>query len=54
VDLPGAVRWLHLDDGAASGAHLLARRGAIFVLPCMVALDLSGEPTCDWRDGDVW
>jgi len=28
--------------------------GAIYVLPVTVPLDLSGELTCDWRDGDVW
>lgn len=28
--------------------------GAIYVLPTHVPLDLSGELTCDWRDGDVW
>ena len=28
--------------------------GGIFVLPGAVALDLGGELTCDWRDGDVW
>ena len=28
--------------------------GWVFVLPCAVALDLDGELTCDWRDGDVW
>ncbi len=28
--------------------------GAIYVLPGAVPLDLSGELTCDWRDGDVW
>jgi aminoglycoside 2'-N-acetyltransferase I len=28
--------------------------GSIFVLPCAVSLDVSGELTCDWRDGDVW
>jgi aminoglycoside 2'-N-acetyltransferase I len=28
--------------------------GSIFVLPCMVALDVAGELICDWRDGDVW
>ena len=28
--------------------------GAIFVLPLAVPLDLAGELTCDWRDGDVW
>ena len=28
--------------------------GGIYVLPGAVALDLDGELTCDWRDGDVW
>jgi aminoglycoside 2'-N-acetyltransferase I len=28
--------------------------GAVFVLAMTVPLDLSGELTCDWRDGDVW
>ncbi len=28
--------------------------GAIFVLPGAVPLDLSGELTCDWREGEVW
>jgi len=28
--------------------------GAVYVLPGPVPLDLSGELTCDWRDGDVW
>jgi aminoglycoside 2'-N-acetyltransferase I len=28
--------------------------GSIFVLPCAVSLDVFGELTCDWRDGDVW
>jgi aminoglycoside 2'-N-acetyltransferase I len=28
--------------------------GCIYVLPLAVPLDLSGELTCDWRDGDVW
>jgi aminoglycoside 2'-N-acetyltransferase I len=28
--------------------------GWIFVLPLAVPLELSGELTCDWRDGDVW
>jgi aminoglycoside 2'-N-acetyltransferase I len=28
--------------------------GSVYVLPAGVALDLSGELTCDWRDGDVW
>jgi aminoglycoside 2'-N-acetyltransferase I len=28
--------------------------GCVYVLPVSVPLDLSGELTCDWRDGDVW
>jgi aminoglycoside 2'-N-acetyltransferase I len=28
--------------------------GAIYVLPGAVPLDLVGDLTCDWRDGDVW
>jgi aminoglycoside 2'-N-acetyltransferase I len=28
--------------------------GCIYVLPVTDALDLSGELTCDWRDGDLW
>ena len=28
--------------------------GGVYVLPVAVPLDLSGELTCDWREGDVW
>jgi aminoglycoside 2'-N-acetyltransferase I len=28
--------------------------GAIYVSELAVPLDLDGELTCDWRDGDVW
>ena len=28
--------------------------GGIFVFPLATPLDLAGELTCDWRDGDVW
>jgi aminoglycoside 2'-N-acetyltransferase I len=28
--------------------------GCIYVLPLAAPLDLSGELTCDWRDGDLW
>jgi aminoglycoside 2'-N-acetyltransferase I len=28
--------------------------GFIFVLPVDAPLDLTGELTCDWREGDVW
>lgn len=27
---------------------------AVPVLPGALELALGGEPTCDWRDGDVW
>lgn len=29
-------------------------RGAVYVLPVAVPLDLSGELICDWREGDLW
>jgi aminoglycoside 2'-N-acetyltransferase I len=28
--------------------------GGIYVLSVTVPLDVTGEITCDWRDGDVW
>ncbi|MQA24881.1 MAG: GNAT family N-acetyltransferase, partial [Micromonosporaceae bacterium] len=28
--------------------------GGIYVFPVTVSLDLTGELTCDWREGDVW
>jgi aminoglycoside 2'-N-acetyltransferase I len=28
--------------------------GSVHVLPVTVTLDLDGELTCDWRDGEVW
>ena len=28
--------------------------GGVFVFPLAAPLDLGGELTCDWRDGDVW
>jgi aminoglycoside 2'-N-acetyltransferase I len=28
--------------------------GFVYVLPVDAALDLAGELTCDWREGDVW
>jgi aminoglycoside 2'-N-acetyltransferase I len=31
-----------------------AEDGGIYVLPAAAPLDLSGELTCDWRDGDLW
>jgi aminoglycoside 2'-N-acetyltransferase I len=28
--------------------------GWVYVLPVSADLDLHGELTCDWREGDVW
>ena len=28
--------------------------GGVYVLPLSVPLELAGELTCDWRDGEVW
>jgi aminoglycoside 2'-N-acetyltransferase I len=28
--------------------------GSVYVLPGALPLDLAGELTCDWREGDVW
>jgi len=39
---PSGIRRTEEDDGC------------IYVLPMQVPLDLSGELTCDWRDGDLW
>ena len=41
-------------DGGLFVARTEDADGCIFVLPVAVALDVSGELTCDWRDGDVW
>lgn len=29
-------------------------QGGVFVLPGSAPLDLDGELTCDWREGDLW
>jgi aminoglycoside 2'-N-acetyltransferase I len=28
--------------------------GSVYVLPIAIKLDLAGELSCDWRDGDLW
>jgi aminoglycoside 2'-N-acetyltransferase I len=28
--------------------------GSVFVLPVATGIDVTGDLTCDWRDGDVW
>ncbi|MGH3798983.1 MAG: hypothetical protein ACRDTD_02415 [Pseudonocardiaceae bacterium] len=37
-----------------TGIERTEENSCIYVLPLAVSLDLSGELTCDWRDGDVW
>jgi aminoglycoside 2'-N-acetyltransferase I len=39
---PAGVRRIPEDDGG------------VYVLPVAVSVDLAGELTCDWRDGDAW
>jgi aminoglycoside 2'-N-acetyltransferase I len=34
--------------------HTPEEEGYVYVLPGDTPLDLAGELTCDWRDGDVW
>jgi aminoglycoside 2'-N-acetyltransferase I len=52
----GWKRW----EGPTSALtpHGIARTegddGAVYVLELDVPLDIDGELTCDWRDGDVW
>jgi aminoglycoside 2'-N-acetyltransferase I len=43
--------WALTPDGVRRTAE---EDGGIYVLPIAVSLDLSGDLTCDWRDGDVW
>jgi aminoglycoside 2'-N-acetyltransferase I len=52
----GWKRWLG-PTSALTPAGVLRTEdgdGGIFVLELGVPLDLTGELTCDWRDGDVW
>ena len=43
--------WALTPDGRARTAD---EDGGILVLPVSAPLDLGGELTCDWRDGDAW
>lgn len=54
-----ALGWQRWDGPTYALTPAGARRTAdedrcVFVLPVTVPLDLTGELTCDWRDGDVW
>jgi aminoglycoside 2'-N-acetyltransferase I len=52
----GWTRWLG-PTSALTPAGLRRTEdddGGVYVLPFGTPLDLRGELTCDWRDGDVW
>jgi aminoglycoside 2'-N-acetyltransferase I len=52
----GWQRWEGPTSALAPGGLTRTPRddGGVYVLPVDVELDLAGELTCDWRDGDVW
>jgi aminoglycoside 2'-N-acetyltransferase I len=52
----GWKRWLGPTSALtpAGIARTEGDDGWVYVLPLTVPLDLAGELTCDWRDGDVW
>ncbi len=52
----GWLRWEgRLSALTPSGvAHTPEEEGFVYVLPVDGPVDLTGELTCDWRDGDVW
>jgi aminoglycoside 2'-N-acetyltransferase I len=59
ADLYAARNWTRWQGPTSALTPTGIRRtadddGSVFVLPVGVPLDLSGELTCDWRDGDVW
>jgi aminoglycoside 2'-N-acetyltransferase I len=52
----GWQRWLGATFALTPGGveRTAEDDGFVYVLPHSVPLDLTGELTCDWRDGDVW
>jgi aminoglycoside 2'-N-acetyltransferase I len=52
----GWLKWLGRASAItpAGVIHTPDEEGFIYVLPGRTTLDLHGELTCDWRDGDVW
>ena len=52
----GWVRWLGPTSAITPAGirRTLDEDGCIYVLPNGSTLDIGGELTCDWRDGDVW
>jgi aminoglycoside 2'-N-acetyltransferase I len=56
ADFYAAQGW-YLWQGATSALTPTGIRRTeeeIYVFPAAAPLDLSGQLTCDWRDGDVW
>jgi aminoglycoside 2'-N-acetyltransferase I len=52
----GWVRWLGPTHAVtpAGSVRTPDEDGWIFVFPAGHAVDIAGDLTCDWRDGDVW
>jgi aminoglycoside 2'-N-acetyltransferase I len=52
----GWTRWLGPTSALTPRGIVRTREedGSVYVLPVASPLDLGGELTCDWRDGDVW
>ena len=52
----GWIRWLGPTSALTPTGVVRTpdEDGCIYVLPVGRLLDVAGELTCDWRDGDVW
>lgn len=52
----GWQRWLGPTSALTPTGirRTLDEDGCVYVLPMLTPVDLGGELTCDWRDGDVW
>ena len=59
VPLYTGLGWRHWEGATYALTPDGVRRtaeddGGVYVLPVTPGLDLRGDLTCDWRDGDVW
>jgi aminoglycoside 2'-N-acetyltransferase I len=50
----GWQRWRGPTSALTPDGVAPSDEDSIWVLPVSAPLDLDGELTCDWRDGDVW